>query len=122
MTKALKIGGVILIFGLAVGLYFWRTSQTASPTQWSDYDAYLQCRACGHRFKANLEVADIPPFTCPKCGKKEAWHLKQCRQSGEIFLPPLQGDPPRPPMIATCPNCGSTATGAAVLKNAKSSG
>ncbi len=108
----LTICGVIII--LAVVMYFWRGSESESAASWTDYNASLRCRSCSNDFNANLDVDQEPPFTCPKCGDKEAWHLKQCRNCGEIFLPPLEGDPPWPPMIATCPKCKSQATGAYV--------
>ncbi|MCP4247593.1 MAG: hypothetical protein GY778_11140 [bacterium] len=116
MSKTVKLVGAGAILVFAVVLYVWRSSGTESATSWTDYNASLKCRACGHVFKTQLDVADEPPFACPKCSGKEAWHQKQCRDCGEVFLPPLAGDPPWPVMIPKCPKCGSQATGAVAVQ------
>ncbi len=112
MKKGIKlvVAGAALV--VAIGLYVSRSSETKSPTDWTEHNASLQCMGCGHAYTATVQLRDQPPYVCPKCGKREAWMQKQCRKCGEVFLPPLEGDPPWPPMIATCPKCGSTTTGA----------
>ena len=112
MSNAVKVAIAVVVLVLAVVLYFVRSHGGGHPTSRTDYNAKLQCVACNHQFKTNLEVTDRPPYPCPNCGKKEAWPLRQCRDCDEVFLPPLEGDPPRQPMIATCPKCKSQATGA----------
>jgi Zn finger protein HypA/HybF involved in hydrogenase expression len=110
VTKTAKISLSIGLIVVAVVLYVVRSGGSASDiTAQTEYNALLKCRACGNEFKATLDVADQPPYTCAKCGKKEAWKLAECRKCGNIFLP-------RPPMIATCPKCKSQATGAVTVQ------
>ena len=112
MSNTTKIAVAVVVLVLAVVLYVVRSDEGGPVTSRTDYNATLECMACNHQFKANLQVTDRPPHLCPNCDKKEAWQLRQCRDCGEVFLPPLEGDPPRQPMIATCPKCKSQATGA----------
>jgi predicted RNA-binding Zn-ribbon protein involved in translation (DUF1610 family) len=116
VSKAIKVAVAGVVFVLAIGLYFARSGETESPTDWKEYNASLRCAECGHDFQAELDPGAVPPFECPKCGAKSAWLLKQCRDCGNVFLPPLVGDPPWPPIIATCPKCKSQATGAVEQK------
>jgi putative FmdB family regulatory protein len=115
VSKSAKIGTSVALILAAVVIYVVRSGGSASEiTAATDYNALLKCRGCGNEFKATLDVADEPPYKCPKCGKREAWKLAECHKCGNIFLPPVSGDPPRPPMIPTCPKCGSQQAGAAI--------
>ena len=69
----------LVIIGIAVGLYMWRSSGTESPTDRREFNAALACKDCGHRFAAEVDIGTVPPFECPECGNrfragaKEAW-------------------------------------------------
>jgi predicted RNA-binding Zn-ribbon protein involved in translation (DUF1610 family) len=113
MSNAVKIllaGGILV---LAAVLYFARGGATESVGDRTSYDAVLECAACNHRYNARVESGAEFPLVCPACAKPEVWKVMYCRQCKALFLPPVSGDPPRPPMIAKCPQCGSTSTGAA---------
>jgi predicted RNA-binding Zn-ribbon protein involved in translation (DUF1610 family) len=119
VNNTIKIAAAAVLIVLAIVLYFARAGDTKSTTDWTNFNASLACMDCGHAYQATVEVGDPPPYTCPECGKKNAWRQKQCRECGEIFLPPLEGDPPWPPMIARCPKCKSQATGAVKIEPQK---
>ncbi|KAB2948797.1 MAG: hypothetical protein KJ057_03645 [Phycisphaerae bacterium] len=118
VSKRVFIGAAaILILVVAVLVYSWR-SGGGDQTVSREFGAVLRCMKCGHSVARSLDVADAPPFSCSDCGAQEAWFLKKCHACGELFLPPLEGDPPRQPMIPSCTRCGSQATGAASTKEA----
>jgi len=115
VSKSAKIGTSIALILAAVVIYVVRSRGAANDiTSRTSYNALVMCRACGAQSNVALEVSDVPPYKCPKCGKQEAWAMAECHKCGNIFLPPLSGDPPRPPMIPTCPKCGSQEVGAAI--------
>ncbi len=117
MSKSAKIGVSIALIVAAVVIYVVRSRGAANDiTSRTSFDAVVMCRACGARSDVTLEVTDAPPYKCPKCGKLEAWKLVECHHCGNVFLPEISGDPPRPPMIPTCPKCQSNQVGAAIPK------
>ncbi len=115
MSNTLKFGAAVLVLLIAGVIYVARMKSGETITSQTEYNTVLRCQSCGYTFKAQLDVDDELPRPCEKCGKSAAWRLKICRQCGTLFLPPVSGDPPRPPAVATCPKCGSQATGAAPL-------
>ncbi len=111
MSKTAKIVTAVVVLGGAVVLYFARSQEDASSVG-AQFNTMLGCMECGEQFKAAVKSGEEFPLVCPKCGKKAVWRCKQCRDCNEIFLPPLEGDPPHQPIIATCPKCKSQSTGA----------
>jgi predicted RNA-binding Zn-ribbon protein involved in translation (DUF1610 family) len=115
VSKSAKIGVSVALIVAAVVIYVVRSRGAANDiTSRTSFNAVVMCRACGARSDVTLDVTDVPPYKCPKCGKREAWGMVKCHHCGNVFLPEISGDPPRPPMIATCPKCKSQETGAAV--------
>lgn len=114
MSTQAKIGiavGLLLVAGL---LYFLRAgNETNDLTSRTEYNARIKCRSCAAESKVELNVADMPPFACDKCGKTEAWKLFRCNACGHEFVPDPVGNPPRPPMIPVCPKCNGQSTGGA---------
>lgn len=114
MSNSVKAAAAVGIIVLAGGIYYLRAgSETNDLTSRREYNALLKCRACGAEYAAELNVRDIPPYACEKCGKREAWHLWECRQCHKTFVPEPQGNPPRAPIAPACPECGSVMTGRA---------
>jgi predicted RNA-binding Zn-ribbon protein involved in translation (DUF1610 family) len=111
MNRTVKIVIAVVVLAGAVILYFARSEEDASAVG-AEYNTVLGCMECGEQARAALQSSQEFPMVCEKCGKKAAWRCKQCRSCGEIFLPPLEGDPPRQPIVATCPKCRSQMTGA----------
>lgn len=113
MSKTLQIAAIVVILAVAVVVYFVRRPGMQSFTARSDFTVPLQCAACKTQFNATVDAADEPPYKCKACGAESAWRARMCRKCNEVFVPPVAGDPPLPPAIASCPKCGSQATGAA---------
>jgi len=114
MSKSARIGLSLALLVAAVVLYVLRSGGGASEiTARTDFDARVKCRACQAEYLAKLDIEQVPPYKCQKCGKNEAWSMWQCNECGTRFLPDPVGDPPRPPMAAACPKCKSLSTGAA---------
>jgi hypothetical protein len=111
-----KLGGAVALLGAAAWYYSSRSSADESPTSRQDYNTRLHCLTCGQDSTANLNVADEPPHPCGKCKALAAWKLKKCNACGHIFCPEPSGDPPRQPIIPTCPKCKSGSTGAAPIE------
>jgi DNA-directed RNA polymerase subunit RPC12/RpoP len=111
MQKKTSIALIVVLFGSAGALYYWRAGGVNDITSRRDYNASLHCLSCGQDFGANLQVADVPPVTCPNCRKTTGWYRWECGSCGNQFTPPPGGDPPRQPMISPCPKCNSSMTG-----------
>lgn len=111
MSKTTQIVAAAAILVVAVALYVSRSGGQNDLTTRSDYNCLLKCRACGNEYKDEIKITDDAPFACTKCGKKEAWQVWECSQCQKTFLPELEGDPPRQPMIPTCPTCKGQSVG-----------
>ena len=95
----------VVLMVSAAGIWWARGgSNRRDKTEWS---AVLQCGECGHRYDANVKLTfPLVAQICPSCGKDAAWELKYCANCDHAFLPPVAGDPPRPPPMPACPKCG----------------
>ncbi len=113
MTNATKIVLAVGVIVLAGVVYWMRSGTSNTLSSRMSHNAALRCRACSQTFTTELGVADLPPFVCEKCGKKDAWKLWKCNACGELFVPDPVGNPPRPPIIPSCPKCKSQSTGGA---------
>jgi predicted RNA-binding Zn-ribbon protein involved in translation (DUF1610 family) len=111
MNKATRIALVIVLFVAAGVIYYTRAGGVNDLNAKHDYNAQIHCLACNNEAPAKLDVVDVGPFACPKCGKKAAWHVWECTKCNNRFTPPPGGDPPRQPAMPTCPKCGSSMTG-----------
>lgn len=111
MNKNTTIAIVILLFGAAGGMYYWRSGGVNDLTSQRNYNASLHCLSCNQDFLAELDVADAPPINCSKCGKKTGWYKWECGSCGEKFTPAPGGDPPRQPVAPPCPKCKGSMTG-----------
>lgn len=90
---------------LAAGGIWWARggSDRREKREWN---AVLQCAACGHRYDANVKLTfPLAAQICPSCEKDAAWEMKYCSKCDHAFLPPVAGDPPRPPPMPACPKC-----------------
>ena len=95
-----------IVFLIAAGTIFYFTHSRSDVHGGTDWNARLQCAACGHQFDANVEMKfPIQPHACPKCGKRDAWEMKYCSACKSLFLPPVVGDPPHPQPMPPCPKC-----------------
>lgn len=77
------------------------------------------CRSCGHQWVQKVTLETDSPFVCPKCGQAAGWQLFNCSQCKKTFVPEPVGDPPRLPIIPSCPTCGQAASPAAESDIAK---
>lgn len=111
MSRGTQIALIVGLLVLAGGIYYLRAGNVNDLTSNREVNAHLQCAACQKEFDTNLDVADIPPFACEQCGKKEAWPVWECGKCQHRFTPAPEGQPPRQPMMPKCPKCGSTSTG-----------
>ncbi|HOA71866.1 MAG TPA: hypothetical protein PL151_02295 [Phycisphaerae bacterium] len=111
MDKKYSIALVVILFGAAGGLYYWRSADLNDYGTRRNYNASLHCTSCNKDFLAELDVADTPPVECPNCGKMTGWYRWECAKCNEQFTPPASGNPPRQPVAPSCPKCGSSATG-----------
>ncbi|MBI4579393.1 MAG: hypothetical protein HY718_06795 [Planctomycetes bacterium] len=116
MNRAGRIILIVVLFGAAGAVYYFRAGSVNDLTSRREYNARLHCLSCGHDFPAELDVGDVPPRECPKCHGKTAWFVWQCGKCGNTFTPPPGGDPPRQPMMPTCPKCQSAMTGRAAAE------
>jgi predicted RNA-binding Zn-ribbon protein involved in translation (DUF1610 family) len=116
LSNGAKIGVACGVLFLAGVIYYVRAGNVNDLTSNTTYNTQLRCLACNEEFKAKLDVVDKPPFKCPKCQKSAAWFLWECDKCHATFAPPLEGNPPRQPMMPTCPKCGSTSTGRASIQ------
>lgn len=111
MSKNTSIALVVILFGSAGALYYWRSGNINDVGAKRTTQSTLQCLDCKHEFVAEVDAAEKAPFKCAKCGKKAAWYVWQCGKCQTHFVPPPEGDPPRQPLMPSCPKCGGGMTG-----------
>lgn len=114
MTVQKRVGLIASVTLLVAAVMIYVLTREESDDD-QTFNARLQCLACQAQFGARLDIGDPPPFECDKCGKVAAWRMKLCRDCGLVFTPDPEGDPPRQPMIPTCPQCKGQKIGSAPL-------
>lgn len=111
MNRGTQIALIVGLFVLAGAVYLLRAGSVNDVNRTREYNTRLQCLDCKHEFNAELDVADVGPFKCEKCGKQEAWQMWECGKCQATFTPPPDGSSGRQPVMPKCPKCGGSMTG-----------
>jgi hypothetical protein len=112
MQPWMKVAAAVGILAIAGLVYRLRSDGGSNDLASArSYNARLMCRACGNSFPGTIGKSDRPPIVCKKCGKQEAWPEHQCYDCGNRFVPELEGNPPRIPVVPHCTKCKSVRVG-----------
>jgi hypothetical protein len=115
MTRNIVLGAAAVLMLAVAAWMFWgyATSSDALP---STFTLDGICLACKKEAHVAIQAGEREPCVCPTCGERAVYGWQHCSECGFRFIPELvpaaDGGPPRVPPIATCANCGSSATGA----------
>jgi len=90
---------ILMIGGSSYGIYRL-VKIIRKPAKYTDI---LMCDHCGHIFEKEHTAEERYPFTCEKCGEKQAYMAFICTKCGRIFPHVHPGSDER----IECPNCFS---------------
>lgn len=103
-TKVIIVVVLLVASGVTYFMLSGRQNNVGSRT---GKEVRVKCLSCQKESDLKVEVSEEQPYKCPACGKREAWRMYQCYDSGKLFVPDREGNPPRLPMIITCPDGGA---------------
>lgn len=111
--KNLILGAAaVVILGLALLLYLWRTPDKSQFTEFVAPGVDLET---GQEVRVTYKLGERAPFLNPATGKRTVYPWYFCEDCQKRFVPELvpspDGGPPRLPPIPTCPLCGGSRAG-----------
>jgi predicted RNA-binding Zn-ribbon protein involved in translation (DUF1610 family) len=79
-SKSQRIKIIVAVVALAVaGGIMYSTFSGKSAVSVAQERAYKCVEPnCGHIFEHTLQIGDMEPFACPKCGKSSGWKAEAC--------------------------------------------
>ncbi len=111
--NVILVVAAVALLGAAVLVYALRTREDLSLP--SSYAVYCACLETKQEVAITAKLTDPLPFANPTTGRRTVypwWFCNDCRyRFVPAPVPDSHGGPPKPPMMATCPHCGSSSTG-----------
>lgn len=100
---------VVAIFGAAGWMFFHQRERTRKiPGTFNISGVCLNCKTSG---EFTYKAGERQPLVCPKCGQRAVYQWFYCPKCRMRLVPPLEpdpaGGPPRLPLMARCPKCGT---------------
>jgi hypothetical protein len=112
MKNIILGAAAVVILGLAVFLYFWRSP---GPSQFNEFVTPAVDLETGQELRVTYKLGERAPFVNPATGKRTVYPWYFCQDCRKRFVPDLvpsaDGGPPRLPAIPICPLCGGSRTG-----------
>jgi len=102
---------VLVLLAIGAAVYHYTRSSDAVPAPGRTQQFNGLCLACDEYVDATTTIEEGQPAVCPKCGERAVYATFVCPNCGIRFVPALQpragGGLPIPPVVPTCPKCGS---------------
>jgi hypothetical protein len=113
-VRNLTLGAAAVAILAVAGYLFSRNARESHlPTTFTLDGVCLACKQSG---TVTYGAGEQEPLTCPSCRKQAFYGWKYCEACKHRFVPALSkrspDEPPRPPAIPICTQCGSNRTGA----------
>jgi putative FmdB family regulatory protein len=70
------IAGVVVL--VIAGVLMARYITGAGSKERIAAERVFKCATCGHDFEHAIQMGEIEPLVCPKCGKSTAWKAEAC--------------------------------------------
>lgn len=101
--------GVIAVVALGVSVVMFARGSQPKKLLGKTYTVHGPCLNCGWDGDYEQPSQERLPGACPACGQRAAYQWWYCETCNHRFVPPLMRDedPPKMPITANCPNCGS---------------